>query len=245
LPPWSNQDAELAARFGIALRATASPETWVLRRIECGALELSSPATSGSLTISMDPQKAPLARRLSTARPDQPLPRAIGLHRRGPPYPALCDATAGLGRDALILAQLGCRVLALERVPALAALIADAAERTELPGEIRVRCADAVTALPALADQDLPDVVYLDPMFSRTGRAQVKKEMQVCRMLAGDPDSPLPLLHTALRSARDRVIVKRHPHLPPLLDAPSLTVSGQRVRFDVYLNPAQRLPAGQ
>jgi hypothetical protein len=102
---------------------------------------------------------------------------------------------------------------------------------------VSVRCADAEAVL-AEAGEGSFDVVYLDPMFPAAGRAQVKKEMQACRMLAGPPGSTQTLLHRARRAARDRVVVKRHPHEAPLAGAPSFTVAGERVRFDVYLTAA-------
>ena len=44
--------------------------------------------------------------------------RAVGL-KPGRPAPRVVDATAGLGRDAFLLAVLGCQVTALERCAAL------------------------------------------------------------------------------------------------------------------------------
>lgn len=156
----------------------------------------------------------------------------------------VCDATAGLGRDAMILARLGCPVLAIERIPPLAALVADAAARAMLSGTLQVRCADSNHVLSNMADEDRPAAVYLDPMFAQAGRAQVKKEMQVCRLLADDSQASDPLLHAALAAARERVVIKRHPKHPHLLKDPSFTVTGERVRFDVYLNLEERLSGG-
>ena len=78
-------------------------------------------------------------------------------------------------------------------------------------------------------------MVYLDPMFAERGRAQVKKEMQICRMLAGPVADPAALFGAAAAVATERVVVKRHPHHEPLAVEPSFTVTGGRVRFDVYL----------
>ncbi len=43
--------------------------------------------------------------------------------------PSVVDATAGLGRDAFVLASLGAQVLMIERVEAIAALLQDGLER--------------------------------------------------------------------------------------------------------------------
>jgi 16S rRNA (guanine1516-N2)-methyltransferase len=234
--PSSAADEELCARFGIARAEGAGDEQWQLARTAAGALELRTPVRDGPLRIELDLQRGDLARRLATARREQPLPRAVGLHRRPAP-PAVFDATAGLGRDALLLARLGCAVTACERQPALAALLLDAAVRSGLEPRLLVICGDAAAALAGLPAERRPAVVYLDPMFASAGRSQVKKEMQVCRLLAGDDGDPSPLLHRAFAAATDRVVVKRHPHLPPLRPSPSFTVDGERVRFDVYLQP--------
>jgi 16S rRNA (guanine1516-N2)-methyltransferase len=145
------------------------------------------------------------------------------------------DATAGLGRDALLLAQLGCRVVACERVPALAVMLEDAARRAGLAERVVVICGEADAVLAALAPADRPEVVYLDPMYATAGTAQVQKEMQVCRLLAAQPDDAAPLLARALAVATQRVVIKRHPDAPSIDRPPSFTVAGQRVRFDVYL----------
>ena len=54
----------------------------------------------------------------------QALPRAIGM--RGGNTPHVVDATAGLGRDAFLLASLGAKVTLIERSAQMHALLADA-----------------------------------------------------------------------------------------------------------------------
>src|SRR5690606_35409471 len=104
---------------------------------------------------------AELRRYRAACGPD-PLRRALG--------PAPCsvvDATAGLGRDAVRLAALGYRVVAIERQPVVAALACDglACARSAglLPADNPIwRTGDARRILPAL---DPAAVIYLDPMF--------------------------------------------------------------------------------
>src|SRR5688572_20080391 len=67
-------------------------------------------------------------RRLHGGGRGQPIARAIGL-KPGVKPPSVIDATAGLGRDAFVLACLGCEVTLLERSPTVAALLRDALER--------------------------------------------------------------------------------------------------------------------
>ena len=97
--------------------------------------------------------------------------------------------------------------------------------------------AEATAWLEAQADSGArPAVVYLDPMFAEAGKAQVKKEMQACRALAGAPADAPALLAAARAAAGERVVVKRHPQHRPLADDVSFEVRGDRVRFDVYLS---------
>ena len=67
------------------------------------------------------------------ARADEGLLRAAGA-RQGQ-TPEVIDTTAGLGRDAWLLAAVGCRVTLVERHPAVSALLADALERARADEE--------------------------------------------------------------------------------------------------------------
>ncbi|MFO1077563.1 MAG: class I SAM-dependent methyltransferase [Planctomycetota bacterium] len=162
-----------------------------------------------------------------------PLARAVGLARHGPR--AVVDATGGLCRDAMTLAHLGCPVTAIERVPVLALAGALAVRAAGLADRLTLVVADAVAWLRALPATARPPVVYLDPMFEATPRAQVKKEMQVCRALCGPPDDGGALFAAARAAATERVVVKRHGELGNLGGEPSFAATGPRVRFDVYL----------
>lgn len=175
-------------------------------------------------------------------RKREPLARAMGL--KGASLPTVLDATAGLGRDAFVLAALGCTLTLVERSPIIAALLCDGIARAlahpatqAIAQRMKPLGGDAIAFLAQLADCDRPDVIYLDPMYPhRSKSALVKKEMRVLRALVGeDPDAP-QLLETALRAARRRVVVKR-PRLAPSLPgiAPSHTLAGNTTRFDIYL----------
>src|SRR5690606_23122611 len=73
-------------------------------------------------------------RRLHGGGRGQPVARAVGL--KPGIYPKVLDATAGLGRDAFVLAALGCEVVMLERSPIIAALLDDALARAALESEV-------------------------------------------------------------------------------------------------------------
>ncbi|GGO66202.1 class I SAM-dependent methyltransferase [Bowmanella pacifica] len=158
--------------------------------------------------------------------------------------PQVLDATAGLGRDAFILASLGCQVTMLERVNAVAALLDDGLQRAAndpelsqwLPQRLKLLPASALDTLSAW-QAEVPDVVYLDPMFPhRKKAALVKKEMRLFQLLLGPDLDADALLAPALCLAKKRVVVKRPSGAPYLNNQkPSLEMQGKANRFDIYL----------
>ena len=177
----------------------------------------------------------------------QDIAKAIGLKHGFTPH--ILDATAGLGRDAFVLASLGCQVTLMERMPVVAALLDDGIERAKLNsdvGEIAQRMtlvhASSIDAM-TLAEQ--VDVVYLDPMYPhREKSAAVKKEMRVFQSLVGEDLDADELLAPALALAKYRVVVKRPSYAPPLNSTspkhkkPSTSINMKKNRFDVYVNAA-------
>lgn len=64
----------------------------------------------------------------------QAIAKAAGLNKGV--TPTVLDGTAGLGRDAFVLASLGCKVQMVERHPVVAALLDDGLMRAKLDAEI-------------------------------------------------------------------------------------------------------------
>jgi 16S rRNA (guanine1516-N2)-methyltransferase len=189
--------------------------------------------------ISANLSDADIRRRIGGGK-RQSLARACGLHRDGPLK--ILDATAGLGRDAVVLAGLGCEVTLLERSPVIAALLRDGvarAERDELFGpwlsrRVKFAMKDAVAYMQASSPPH--DVVYLDPMYPPRGkRALARKEMRALRAVVGDDADADRLLEAALDYAARRVVVKRPPR-GELLGArqPDHQLKGNLARYDVY-----------
>jgi len=147
------------------------------------------------------------------------------------------DLMAGWGVDALVLAARGCPVTAVERLPALAALLQDLAWRSGIGG-ITVVCADGMDVLTAAAPVD---VVYLDPMFPQRHKAALPgKRLQWLAALAAPDPRPLDLwLTAAARVARRRVVLKRR-RKDPLVTDPHWQVGGRTVRYDVYRGAAEQ-----
>lgn len=166
--------------------------------------------------------------------------KAVGIKKDY--LPDVIDATAGLGRDAFVLAALGCKVRMLERHPVVAALLDDGLQRGYQDLEIgqwlqaRMSLIHA-SSIHALAEiTDAPDVIYLDPMYPhRQKSALVKKEMRVFQSLVGADDDADSLLAPAIALAKRRVVVKRPDYAEPLAGqkAPS-AVTTKSHRFDIY-----------
>ena len=144
--------------------------------------------------------------------------KAVGI--KGDYLPDVVDATAGLGRDAFVLASVGCRVRMLERNPVVAALLDDGLARGYADAEIGGWLQE----------------VYLDPMFPHKQKsALVKKEMRVFQSLVGPDLDADGLLEPARLLATKRVVVKRPDYAPPLANVatPNAVVTKGH-RFDIY-----------
>ncbi|PJC85095.1 16S rRNA methyltransferase [Vibrio sp. HA2012] len=179
----------------------------------------------------------------------QAIAKAAGLNKGV--TPSILDATAGLGRDAFVLASLGCRVQMVERNPVVAALLEDGLKRAMQDPDIgdwvsermSLLHASSHDALETLAEQKsfiYPDVVYLDPMYphpeNKKKTALVKKEMRVFQSLVGADADADALLEPALRLAEKRVVVKRPDYAPWLAEKkPSMVIETKKNRFDVYV----------
>ncbi|MEN9657870.1 MAG: hypothetical protein RL571_1335 [Pseudomonadota bacterium] len=185
----------------------------------------------------------------------QPVAKAVGI--KGEYMPRVLDATAGLGRDAFVLASLGCAVTLVERSPVAVALLADGLRRAKadaatapIIARMRLIFGDGHQQLAKLLAGELPtylfnppaqapefDVVFLDPMFpDPTKRAKSKKEMAAFQTVIGDDPDANALLLPARALAKKRVIVKR-PRIAPCMAGvkPDFVFGGESTRFDGYL----------
>ena len=177
-------------------------------------------------------------RRLFGGGRGQLIARAIGL--KSNPHPRVLDLTAGLGRDAFVLATLGCDVTMLERNPIIIALLKDGLKRAAAADwfkslQLQLITTDAKQYL--LQIEKYPDVIYLDPMYPLGKKtALVKKEMRILRHIVGADEDCQQLLPLALQKARQRVVVKRARHAPTIAGSELDNIyKGKSSRFDVYL----------
>ncbi len=171
---------------------------------------------------------------------NQALPRAAGFTRGR--TPEIVDATAGLGRDAFLLASLGAKVTMIERSPQVHSALSEALLRAkEGPADI-AEITSRMTLIHGDARHILHDlaapVILVDPMHPpRRGTALVKKEMRLLRELVGaDPDA-LELMQAALETATNRVVLKWPLRAKPLegLQQPSHQITGKTTRYDVFM----------
>ncbi len=171
-----------------------------------------------------------------------PLARAVGIKKDC--FPTIIDATAGLGRDAFILASLGCQVTLLERCPAIAvalqAGLIKANNNSDLQHTIsrmQLQEVNSIEYLPNLSPENYPDVIYLDPMYPINSKsALVKQELRLVRELVGDDLDAEALFTIALQRVKKRVVVKRHRHAPTISAlTPSHVIENPTIRFDVYM----------
>lgn len=166
--------------------------------------------------------------------------RAVGLRKKE--VIRVLDVTAGLGRDAYVLANLGCDVTMVESSSVVTALLEDGLKRAAESEhfstlKLRLISGDALFYMQGLSESECPDVVYLDPMFPPLKKtAAVKKEMRILKLVVGEDEDSAALLEQARKIAQKRVVVKRHRQSPSIGNIkPDLVFEGKSSRFDVYL----------
>lgn len=171
----------------------------------------------------------------------QDIARAVGVPKQA--NISVLDATAGLGRDAFVLASLGCQVTLIERNPVMFHLLQDGLQRATLDPETAAIVSRMQLIHADALNQQIDDinVVYLDPMFPPTQKsAKVKKELRYLHHIVGyDAIGADALFDWAFACANKRVVVKR-PRLAPRLagKVPTLAIEGKSGRFDVYVKAA-------
>lgn len=156
--------------------------------------------------------------------------------------PVIFDATAGLARDAFILACNGAQVHMFERNPIVRILLKNGIERavnseTDISELIRNNLILEDKHTIYEYDGELnPDVVYIDPMYpEKVKSALVKKDMQVFHELVGQDDDVMQLFQRAKEITNLKVVMKNPKWAPPL-DVVSSNVLSKGHRFDIYVN---------
>ena len=173
----------------------------------------------------------------------QPLAKAVGAHKKLPLN--IIDLTAGLGRDSMVLALLGCHVTMLERQPVVAALLADGLRRAQANSELSQVIDERIKfiqqdGLQWLAQADVnrqESVVYYDPMYPKREKSSlVKKEMRLFQHLIGaDHDVDENFLQLC-QMGFGRIVVKRPRYADCIANSPPThQIVSKSTRWDVYL----------
>ncbi len=173
----------------------------------------------------------------------QAIAKAIGLKHGN--TPSVLDITAGLARDAYMLASLGCKVTLVEQSAVLYTLVEDGIRRglaneasaDALNNFMNLVYADSIPYMQHMDKETKPDVIYIDPMYpERKKSALVKKDMQILQHLLGKDENAGLLLRTAVEHAGKRVVVKRPIHAETVGGIkPGTSISSKKTRYDVYI----------
>lgn len=216
----SNADFNLFKRDGIAGIISLKNKDW--------------------LPFSIDFTSNDIQRRQKQLGLNSEIARAVGIKSNHKPY--VLDTTAGLCRDSVIFASLGCSVLALERNNIIYWLLKNAIERAKnnlemakILDRIELKNIDAIDFLTKT--DKIFDVIYIDPMFPKSKKSRlVKKDMQLFREIVGDDMDGELLLDKALKHKAKRVVVKRMLKSPFIGSLkPNFQVNGTITRFDIYI----------
>lgn len=221
-------------------------------RITARGLELLALYKEGKTRLFVDFVKGAMGyRRIHGGGYRQAIAKAVGLKNATQSLSVL-DATAGLGKDAFILASLGARLHLVERSPIIAALLKDGLKRALqepeinrfLKEKIQLSVGDACEIMANIQNEkpdgktgEKPDVVYLDPMFPEKNKSALTTiDLRIIRDIVGPDMDAEKLFETAVKTAKHRVVVKR-PIQAPTISAvkPSFSLAGKRNRYDVYI----------
>ncbi len=184
-------------------------------------------------------EKPTLNQRLTrTNIPQELLIKAIGKGR----YKTVLDTTAGLGRDALIMASVSEKIVLLERHPkifqGLEQTLTQAHNVEALQALLQRIELIHICAIEFLKTYSGPgfEVIYCDPMFpKKTKSALPKKESQYLQSIIGTDEDAEMLIEVALSKAQNRVVVKRPLQSPVLIKKPTMQYKARAHRFDVYV----------
>ncbi|MGM0554202.1 MAG: class I SAM-dependent methyltransferase [Pseudomonadota bacterium] len=218
----------------------STPEATLALELDASGLTLLRDTPHPPLRLHLDFTTGRQGYRLArSAQQREGLIRALGPLPRGA---LIADASAGLGRDTLLLSARGYRVMAWERHPVVYQLLADALQRAARDPALvdtigRIRLLAGPYGPPSAGER--PAAGIFDPMFpERTKRAAVKKDMQLLQALMPGHPADADAEHTLaqLRAGVERRVVVKRPLQAPALgsDPPDGSLHGKSVRFDIY-----------
>ncbi len=159
------------------------------------------------------------------------------------------DGTAGFGYDGLILASACGSITLIEKNPIIALLLffekytmSQNTNWQKLLDKINIIFDDINQFSLMQKQQEIADVVYLDPMFPKGSyQAKVSKTMQSLHLLADAPnEKEAQMLFYQAKTClhfQGKLVVKRPIYAKPLANMlPNHQVGNDVIRFDIYQN---------
>lgn len=159
----------------------------------------------------------------------EPLAKALGIkgitEKR-----TIWDTTCGTGKDSLLIHYFGAKLTSFERNPTVYLLLKDALRR--YPMDFNLVFADA-SQLPM--PDVRPEVIYYDPMYpAKKKSALARKEMRIFKEIVGDDNDSKEFLEWAMKTATERVVIKRPLEALPVKEKPTASYTGKSTRYDMY-----------
>ncbi|EFC46441.1 predicted protein [Naegleria gruberi] len=115
--------------------------------------------------------------------------KACSVKNRKAEQVTVLDATTGLGKDTNILSQLGFNLISCERHPLMSLMLRSSISRAKEEGYCKnilhlfTETDSRLLTSESFKETALPDVIYIDPMFTHTGTALPKYDLQVLRQI--------------------------------------------------------------
>lgn len=158
----------------------------------------------------------------------EPLAKALAIRGSGEKR-VIWDTTCGTGKDSLLISHFGAKLTSFERNPAVFLLLKDALRR--FPVDFHLEFGDARD----LSLSERPEVIYYDPMYpAKKKSALARKEMRIFKEIVGDDPDSKEFLEWALKTATERVVVKRPLEAVPIIEKPTASYTGKSTRYDMY-----------
>ncbi len=196
------------------------------------------PDSKANLSIDFDLNRRDYHRKIGGK---DPFLKAIGKKIAGK---KVLDLTAGLGRDAVFLAQQGFDVIALERNSEIYSYL-DQAKKNCMRTDLQKLNFIFFDALDFLRKENLSDIccAYYDPIFADVDKktknehrkAKSRKEIVELKEIVGADYDTAEVLQALLKSGIPRIVVKRALRANILAEIkPRQSILGKSVRFDLY-----------
>ena len=162
---------------------------------------------------------------------------ALALGCSNPGMIIVWDLTAGLGKDALLIASYGYHVTMVEQNPVLATILYYALQNNFLPNKrLKIVYANSIDFIANSSES--PNIVYLDPMFKDNKSAKAKKDMQIIQYLTHNEieDQSQELFESAYAKVLNKLVIKRDNKQANLVISPkpSYAKLGKTIRYDIY-----------